>query len=164
MIRRPPRSTLFPYTTLFRSAPRARRAAGAHAPPGSRRSRASREARTWRRPTRPGPPGRGGCLRPPPASPLTAVGVRLDDHDGAGRVVRDPVRDVLEQELLAAAHADAADDDHVDLLLGCELDHVARRIGALPDDHARFGADDLRRVFRQLTLDRGAVHSLPHGL
>src|SRR5690242_21557429 len=34
MIRRPPRSTLFPYTTLFRSAPRSspptRRRAGAH--------------------------------------------------------------------------------------------------------------------------------------
>src|SRR5258705_9784491 len=30
MIRRPPRSTLFPYTTLFRSLPRC--AAGAHAP------------------------------------------------------------------------------------------------------------------------------------
>src|SRR2546426_1553457 len=30
MIRRPPRSTLFPYTTLFRSLPRGRRAVGAH--------------------------------------------------------------------------------------------------------------------------------------
>src|SRR5687767_15329602 len=34
MIRRPPRSTLFPYTTLFRSRPRARRAReSGHAPP-----------------------------------------------------------------------------------------------------------------------------------
>src|SRR3989442_4749456 len=32
MIRRPPRSTLFPYTTLFRSAARAPRAADARAP------------------------------------------------------------------------------------------------------------------------------------
>src|SRR2546430_6020897 len=32
MIRRPPRSTLFPYTTLFRSAPRARRGVGRAAP------------------------------------------------------------------------------------------------------------------------------------
>src|SRR3712207_7635816 len=39
MIRRPPRSTLFPYTTLFRS-PRACRRARARAPPG-RRSRSS---------------------------------------------------------------------------------------------------------------------------
>src|SRR5207245_6975453 len=36
MIRRPPRSTLFPYTTLFRSA---------RSPPGRRRARTSR----WRR-------------------------------------------------------------------------------------------------------------------
>src|SRR2546430_17363694 len=39
MIRRPPRSTLFPYTTLFRSAPRRSRdrpagSAAAHADPG----------------------------------------------------------------------------------------------------------------------------------
>src|SRR2546427_4476788 len=31
MIRRPPRSTLFPYTTLFRSRPPARRHGGGHA-------------------------------------------------------------------------------------------------------------------------------------
>src|SRR5260370_5428764 len=34
MIRRPPRSTLFPYTTLFRSARPASRAAGARQPGG----------------------------------------------------------------------------------------------------------------------------------
>src|SRR3712207_8634240 len=33
MIRRPPRSTLFPYTTLFRSQPLSRRGVGAVAPP-----------------------------------------------------------------------------------------------------------------------------------
>src|SRR3712207_6944713 len=33
MIRRPPRSTLFPYTTLFRSVPRARRRADARRDP-----------------------------------------------------------------------------------------------------------------------------------
>src|SRR6267143_2624902 len=42
MIRRPPRSTLFPYTTLFRSRPRRARAglraAGVHAPPVGSRS------------------------------------------------------------------------------------------------------------------------------
>src|SRR2546422_7573631 len=37
MIRRPPRSTLFPYTTLFRSPPRRRRAEGALPPPAGRR-------------------------------------------------------------------------------------------------------------------------------
>src|SRR3712207_8917226 len=49
MIRRPPRSTLFPYTTLFRSRPR-------HAPPGGGRgARASGGAAV-----RPPPPGRAG--------------------------------------------------------------------------------------------------------
>src|SRR5215475_15548811 len=40
MIRRPPRSTLFPYTTLFRSRrhPGRRRHAGAHLPGGQARS------------------------------------------------------------------------------------------------------------------------------
>src|SRR5580658_11133652 len=41
MIRRPPRSTLFPYTTLFRSRG-ARSAAAPGRPPGSRRGRRSR--------------------------------------------------------------------------------------------------------------------------
>src|SRR3712207_7054150 len=36
MIRRPPRSTLFPYTTLFRSSPRDRAARGAPARQGAR--------------------------------------------------------------------------------------------------------------------------------
>src|SRR6266508_5724947 len=34
MIRRPPRSTLFPYTTLFRSVPRSRRSRAPPAPAG----------------------------------------------------------------------------------------------------------------------------------
>src|SRR2546430_6892660 len=37
MIRRPPRSTLFPYTTLFRSLPAARRALQGRDPRGPRR-------------------------------------------------------------------------------------------------------------------------------
>src|SRR2546422_1368687 len=40
MIRRPPRSTLFPYTTLFRSCPAAARARGRRAPPPARPCRA----------------------------------------------------------------------------------------------------------------------------
>src|SRR3989442_5937471 len=42
MIRRPPRSTLFPYTTLFRSDPRTRRQESADRPPG-REDRPGRE-------------------------------------------------------------------------------------------------------------------------
>src|SRR5258707_3429143 len=51
MIRRPPRSTLFPYTTLFRSG---RRAAKAREPEGEARcSRAKRGCRCCRRRLRP---------------------------------------------------------------------------------------------------------------
>src|SRR5438876_6744893 len=52
MIRRPPRSTLFPYTTLFRS--RCRRAGGGRARPCCSRSRCSSRRR----------PLRGGGVRP----------------------------------------------------------------------------------------------------
>src|SRR3712207_7361122 len=46
MIRRPPRSTLFPYTTLFRSRGRARRARGEPEPlRGALRARRPRRAR-----------------------------------------------------------------------------------------------------------------------
>src|SRR5258705_9423606 len=38
MIRRPPRSTLFPYTTLFRSLPATPRCARSPAPPGLRQT------------------------------------------------------------------------------------------------------------------------------
>src|SRR3989454_4490844 len=44
MIRRPPRSTLFPYTTLFRSRPRAQRGHACRRP-AHRRDRARRRAR-----------------------------------------------------------------------------------------------------------------------
>src|SRR2546425_9373315 len=45
MIRRPPRSTLFPYTTLFRSPAPSRRVRDCHAPRGPRRrSRAAAES------------------------------------------------------------------------------------------------------------------------
>src|SRR3989441_11356062 len=52
MIRRPPRSTLFPYTTLFRSLLRAPRR------PGDLRSRPERPGR----PARPGPIGPGAWI------------------------------------------------------------------------------------------------------
>src|SRR2546427_8560915 len=96
MIRRPPRSTLFPYTTLFRSpeggreVPRARQAAGgarggrpagaggaARPEVGGRRGRGGERAAAGRGFVAGGQgaaPGRGvggaGCLRPdPPADP-----------------------------------------------------------------------------------------------
>src|SRR3712207_6946072 len=47
MIRRPPRSTLFPYTTLFRSTVPPPRPEGAHNHIGCRRLRRSRSLAKW---------------------------------------------------------------------------------------------------------------------
>src|SRR5438034_7414187 len=52
MIRRPPRSTLFPYTTLFRSARRAIRPASIRDAPAHRIRRPRARARERRRPFR----------------------------------------------------------------------------------------------------------------
>src|SRR5260370_8140841 len=60
MIRRPPRSTLFPYTTLFRSRP-----AAAHSP-GRPRSRPSAR--------------RGPRRAPTPRGPARATGGRSEEH------------------------------------------------------------------------------------
>src|SRR5215216_7607881 len=48
MIRRPPRSTLFPYTTLFRSRARSRRAARAARAGGRRPPRRARDRKSTR--------------------------------------------------------------------------------------------------------------------
>src|SRR3712207_8979982 len=68
MIRRPPRSTLFPYTTLFRSRPRT---LDAHRGPG-RHARPLRLARA-RRPAAPAPADSG-------AAPRAALEPRLGDR------------------------------------------------------------------------------------
>src|SRR3712207_8620313 len=68
MIRRPPRSTLFPYTTLFRSA---------HGPDGQRRRRGD-----------PGPAGRLGALRHPRPADRARVPVP-GDHPAGGRLRQD---------------------------------------------------------------------------
>src|SRR2546430_3814878 len=49
MIRRPPRSTLFPYTTLFRSSPRGKRRGGRPPPVRRHRGRAGAHFRARRR-------------------------------------------------------------------------------------------------------------------
>src|SRR3712207_7361274 len=75
MIRRPPRSTLFPYTTLFRSGaavPAALRPGAAAGPRGDR-PRYLRAAAV----------GRGGRLTPEPAGAaerLTTRGMRFEDR------------------------------------------------------------------------------------
>src|SRR3712207_8857486 len=48
MIRRPPRSTLFPYTTLFRSSPRGRRGRPGRSARDARRGGTGRSAATCR--------------------------------------------------------------------------------------------------------------------
>src|SRR5437763_7296027 len=60
MIRRPPRSTLFPYTTLFRSPRRLRRAPHLRPEPRSLRAHTRSRARLRSAPTRRPPHGRGG--------------------------------------------------------------------------------------------------------
>src|SRR5260370_16878666 len=71
MIRRPPRSTLFPYTTLFRSPPSASRTPPAPPFPPRRRSAAAR------RPGSPAANGRRARRNPPPAPPAP---VRSEEH------------------------------------------------------------------------------------
>src|SRR2546430_467992 len=65
MIRRPPRSTLFPYTTLFRSCGLECRRAGVRTPLQGKRSGRTRAGRvgvdTRSRPTRPAPHGLAFC-------------------------------------------------------------------------------------------------------
>src|SRR5215213_5834537 len=79
MIRRPPRSTLFPYTTLFRSAARAHRQRRDHArSPVAERGGAQRAVRCQSRDGARGAPG-AGHPEPDP------------DHEGRdGRQLRDP--------------------------------------------------------------------------
>src|SRR6266496_548031 len=87
MIRRPPRSTLFPYTTLFRSSPRwpPPRPADRSTPEGRARPRlAHRHARGREGPSLPGPPLPGRShLHPAPRARLggrSPGGARDPDH------------------------------------------------------------------------------------
>src|SRR2546427_3527615 len=72
MIRRPPRSTLFPYTTLFRSLARpvARRSARVPPPRGAGRNpgRPLRERVLW------------GAVRAPRSGGIAARGARSEEH------------------------------------------------------------------------------------
>src|SRR3712207_7595866 len=75
MIRRPPRSTLFPYTTLFRSRPRRRSTAR---PTPSRRAR---HGWRWRaRAASPWPVPSGGLLHAAPSNDLSSVRLGSEEH------------------------------------------------------------------------------------
>src|SRR3712207_8068643 len=74
MIRRPPRSTLFPYTTLFRS-PELRR------PGPVRPRRAARDdGRGGTRPSLPAPPLQAARLRPGPRGGARDSWARSEEH------------------------------------------------------------------------------------
>src|SRR2546430_17397085 len=98
MIRRPPRSTLFPYTTLFRSAEQA--AAGEH-PPEQRRSARAPHVEE----------GRESSADPiPPGNAVTVLGPREHPRDRtqvAERACAEPSRgarpDVEQRDLLEGA-------------------------------------------------------------
>src|SRR3712207_8164935 len=86
MIRRPPKSTLFPYTTLFRSHGGAAAAAGAG--PATRLRGTSERARSPLEPTVPRPPA------PAPRRP-SARGVEHLPHVEVRRLVAHPFHDAL---------------------------------------------------------------------
>src|SRR3712207_9078145 len=64
MIRRPPRSTLFPYTTLFRSPPTRRGRAASRGTRNRATARPERGAAPWGRSRTPRPRRRGSLPRP----------------------------------------------------------------------------------------------------
>src|SRR2546427_6728902 len=74
MIRRPPRSTLFPYTTLFRSRGKASR--------WRRSGRGGRGYERWPPISRPACSARRECdrLRPPDRPPRLAESARSEEH------------------------------------------------------------------------------------
>src|SRR5256885_10103802 len=109
MIRRPPRSTLFPYTTLFRSPDRAvrRRDGGSLVPRASRLAAAGRPDRRGDRVAavaplrRRVPPARGARDA---ARPLARHPARVPPARGARRDPRRPLRRRLLRREIGRAH------------------------------------------------------------
>src|SRR6266508_3092569 len=100
MIRRPPRCTLFPYTTLFRSRPDRRRP-----PPTQRRAQGAPGSRARLHPGRRArETGRGGVpgRQPAPARPRSDVARAPHAPADPGRGT--PLRDHLPQEAPGEAH------------------------------------------------------------
>src|SRR2546422_9886931 len=84
MIRRPPRSTLFPYTTLFRSGPPAPRTAAASSRPRPERAQGSRGGEAGLGQGEGGVSEHRPCPASPPLEPADALDVD-DVPDLAGR-------------------------------------------------------------------------------
>src|SRR3989449_11580503 len=139
MIRRPPRSTLFPYTTLFRS-PTTPEAAG-RAPP-YRSGRRPRDAALRRRP-RPGP--RGSRLRSGRASRTVRRSCRLRRRGSSSRG---------EVHLEVRSHADLRLDIDPPAMLGDD---------AVTDGETQPGAAPLRLRREERLEDLGQVFALDPG-
>src|SRR2546430_9524447 len=151
MIRRPPRSTLFPYTTLFRSHDRGRRAHRHGAVHGARRRRSAREGAERRR------VHDGGLDRRPGRDHLDVGGaaglpVRTAAHllrDGAGRPAA-AVGGASPRPDPRTAHHDP-DHGH---LRGTVVAHRGRRRDVQPHQH-RHAVRVRSRVHRRA---RAALH------
>src|SRR3712207_4800553 len=110
MIRRPPRSTLFPYTTLFRSAPPGR---VVNSPRPARRADAVRRLRAVRRPGR-----RVGRNRRPPGAGRQGggrllhvlAGVVIDARGGEGGGVVGVGAEAFDRQRRKVRLAAAVDD------------------------------------------------------
>src|SRR6266511_6338961 len=176
MIRRPPRSTLFPYTTLFRShrrpapppsqrIPRRRRPG-----PGRRRPLGHRAALARR--------GRGGAVRgartpyrrlrprhrpvdPARADDRAAIR-RADRPEGAAPVKADPdaQRRLLDLQAIDTALAQLAHRRRT-LPEHAELDKLARQIAQLDDERirAQVTVDDFDRDIARLEKDTEQVRA-----
>src|SRR3989449_4727920 len=165
MIRRPPRSTLFPYTTLFRSSSRRSSSTGpstSHAgrsssrPPsttwsGRSRGRARTSRRRWRRAPSTRARSRRGPEPPPPP----------DEHEGLPTEVR------RARALHARAHpARVRDPGRVP-----DCPHPDRRQRELPELEPLRPTKDLRRARElpphprrpDLLRDRAPEHARLHG-
>src|SRR5690606_19029395 len=137
MTRRPPRSTLFPYTTLFRSGGRGHRGAGAlggrrRPGPASRPPAGGARPPLLRRPVRSGDRQRDGHL---PRRREESYGTRHDratQRPGAVLMTTDPYDEhgeILRRALQAEAESVIPSDDGLERIRARIADGAGRRSG-----------------------------------
>src|SRR5260370_39389307 len=142
MIRRPPRSTLFPYTTLFRSLPAwIQRARGRKRNGGNRVQRASAAVPC---PAEGGRARTGGLGMTSPAAERVA---RFVDDLLRGRRPRRFTASPDEAEAMAAAAGLVAARTGADLPDKAALDRIHQRLSARLDESPRIEARFTRRVW-----------------